>query len=760
MKEVYIFSVLALLGIAEGGQNDSCRYRSLASSPNQSSISPILEKYESALLMVLGFAGFSILLAIIHNTIRRIVYRDAHSLDTVFDAGGKVTLSLTAVTVTSQLLWPADFLQITTVTITSGLGGCLFFVLGIVVDILLFPILSVELKTKAPGAKTFLQIVYTRFGKPAHIVFCCIALFANIVTITALLVAGRSAIGVLTKDATDEFIAFVLSVLFGSYCFLGGIGTTFYISYFNTAITFVSLIVIVVSIAYTGNINEDMSKYVSVDAMYDAMSCIKAKDGNYEDSLITFRTRSGAIYGLSLFFMATSLSFIDQANWQSRIAAKPVQGVIGFFIAAVMFFCLPATIALPATLTYASMAYENGTHLLSQNEIINGYITPFVIEKIMGSTGAYLLITSITMALMSTGSGEIMAVASIIVYDIYKVYINPFRRLLTPTTCVLCGRQKMSGQSELCRCSSSVNCPACLKDLVKKEQTRDYAVHYTCPVHGDYRHYEDLLMHYKSWCIVWVTIAIIPFSLIIYASNINLTWVIFFLQGTLSPCALPLLLAITWTRCTASGVIAGSLVGLLGYLVANFVVSEIVYDEGLSNFFINTVQDYSLLAGCVTGILLSSLGTTVTSLMTHKIKSEEDVSREWEKTISIDNPLNPWRRLYEKELAQFPPGTKPTAAVMAQIFRSARKVAIYGGFTFVFLFLVVIPAVVTSFDVLTRDQFSSYLTFCYVICFMGAVFVVLAPPVEEMYQIIKAWKSSKEKDNLQKKSPEIEQSRL
>lgn len=82
------------------------------------SISPILEKHESALLMILGFAGFSIVLAIIHNSIRKYIYKDAHSLDTVFDAGGKVTLSLTAVTVTSQLLWPADFLQITTITIT------------------------------------------------------------------------------------------------------------------------------------------------------------------------------------------------------------------------------------------------------------------------------------------------------------------------------------------------------------------------------------------------------------------------------------------------------------------------------------------------------------------------------------------------------------------------------------------------------------------------------------------------------------------
>ena len=31
------------------------------------------------------------------------------------------------------------------------------------------------------------------------------------------------------------------------------------------------------------------------------------------------------------------------------------------------------------------------------------------------------------MTLMSTGSGEVMSVSSILVYDIYKIYINPFR---------------------------------------------------------------------------------------------------------------------------------------------------------------------------------------------------------------------------------------------------------------------------------------------------------------------------------------------
>ena len=46
---------------------------------------------------------------------RRYVFHDFHNLDVVFDAGGRVSLSLTTVTATAQLMWPADFLQSPTI---------------------------------------------------------------------------------------------------------------------------------------------------------------------------------------------------------------------------------------------------------------------------------------------------------------------------------------------------------------------------------------------------------------------------------------------------------------------------------------------------------------------------------------------------------------------------------------------------------------------------------------------------------------------
>ena len=50
-----------------------------------------------------------------HTQVRKYVYRDADNLDTAFDAGGKVSIGLTATTIVSQWTWSATLLQSSTV---------------------------------------------------------------------------------------------------------------------------------------------------------------------------------------------------------------------------------------------------------------------------------------------------------------------------------------------------------------------------------------------------------------------------------------------------------------------------------------------------------------------------------------------------------------------------------------------------------------------------------------------------------------------
>jgi Na+/proline symporter len=57
-------------------------------------------------------------------------------------------------------------------------------------------------------------------------------------------VAGTATIKNVTKDASDEFCTLIIATLFGCYSFIGGLGTTFYVSYFNTVSIYVCLIII------------------------------------------------------------------------------------------------------------------------------------------------------------------------------------------------------------------------------------------------------------------------------------------------------------------------------------------------------------------------------------------------------------------------------------------------------------------------------------------------------------------------------------
>ena len=165
------------------------------------------------------------------------------------------------------------------------------------------------------------------------------------------------------------------------------------------------------------------------------------------------------------------------------------------------------------------------------------------------------------------------------------------------------------------------------------------------------------------------------------------------------------------------------------------------YEGGLSDFFINTAKDYSLLAGLGAGFIVSSMLCVVISLCTHKIKTEEDETNEWLKTMSIDNPINPYRTIYQEELKTVAAGPVITAETMARIFQGAQKVTYIGGTLSIILFLVVIPAVALSYEVLTLEQFNVLVSICQIWCMICTIFVVLFPPIEEGIQI---WRKYKE----------------
>merc|ERR1719266_1714234 len=127
----------------------------------------------------------------------------------------------------------------------------------------------------------------------------------------------------------------------------------------------------------------------------------------------------------------------------------------------------------------------------------------------------------ILMAVMSTGSAEVIAVASIVIYDVYQAYICPFKPDLKEGQCILCSKylrkQGNEDNRSLCECVSAEKCEGCLNDnIARAKSTSVVKPHYTCETHKDYKEH---LLNYKNWCIIIFTFLSIPLCLFCWAVN-------------------------------------------------------------------------------------------------------------------------------------------------------------------------------------------------------------------------------------------------
>merc|ERR1712045_857398 len=302
---------------------------------------------QAALLIFLGVGIFAVFIAQAFQMVRKYVYRDADNLDTAFDAGGKVSIGLTATTIVSQWTWSATLLQSSTVASKYGISGPYWYAGGATIQIIIFSILSIMLKTRAPGAKTFLQVIKARFGKRTHLVFCTFAFFTNLIVMMSLTIAGTAVLNSLVADLSPELAAMLLAAVIGGYTLIGGLGATFYVSYFNTALIFVLILMLVVEVFYNP-LNNPENPFGDSKSVFDFISCWKTPDedmGNKGGSYLTF--------------------FCDQAYWQSSVAAKPLQGVWGFISGGLVWFAIPFTLATTMGLAYLGLSSAQGAPMLT-----------------------------------------------------------------------------------------------------------------------------------------------------------------------------------------------------------------------------------------------------------------------------------------------------------------------------------------------------------------------------------------------------------
>ncbi|KAM7213408.1 putative urea active transporter 1 [Rhypophila decipiens] len=372
--------------------------------------------------------GLGVLFAVFMIVITWSLKRYNYELQTseMFSTAGRTLKSgLVATSVTSTWTWAATLLQSSAVAYKYGVSGPFWYASGATVQIILFATLAIELKRRAPNAHTFLEVVKARYGPTTHmvyIVFCC---FCNILVTAMLLTGGSAVINNLTgAPVAAAVFLFPLGVV--AYTLFGGIKATFITDYIN------SLVIILIIFLFSFTVYATNDILGSPGRVWEILTKLAAErplDGNAGGSYLTMKSQGGAEFFIINIVGNFGTVFLDNGYYNKAISASPVDALPGYVMGGIAWFAIPWLTA--TTMGLAGLALEQYPvwptypNRLPKADVDAGLVLPNAAVALLGQGGGIATLFLAFMAIMSTYSSELIAVSSIVTYDIYKTYINP-----------------------------------------------------------------------------------------------------------------------------------------------------------------------------------------------------------------------------------------------------------------------------------------------------------------------------------------------
>lgn len=333
-----------------------------------------------------------------------------------YTAGRTIKTGLIASSIVSAWTWAATILQSSTVTYAFGLGGSFWYAAGASIQVILFSILALELKRKAPMTHTFPEMIYVRFGNHSHKVFLFFALMTNTI-VTAMLVLGGAAVINSLTGIDITLAAFLIPIGIILYTIFGGLKATFFAEYLNAAFIFVVVLIFVTVIYFA------TPEIGGISGMFEKLtqaSVLNPIEGNTLGSYLTLASIGALIFGVINIVGNFGTVFVDQSYWQKAIASRPKSATGGFILGGLAWFAIPFTLATTLGLAAISTGIT-----LTENEIGLGLVAPTAAANLMGDFGAILFLTIIFTAVTAAGSSQLVSVSSLVTYDVFRTYLKP-----------------------------------------------------------------------------------------------------------------------------------------------------------------------------------------------------------------------------------------------------------------------------------------------------------------------------------------------
>lgn len=399
--------------------------------------------------------------------------------------------------------------------------------------------------------------------------------------------------------------------------------------------------------------------------------------GNEDGSYVTMKSNFALVFGIIQLCSGSGTVFLDQAYWQRAIASRPTTAVRAYILGGLAWYAIPfgfaTTLGIAAVALTNSPSFPTYPNPMTQAQISAGLSAPFAATALLGTGGAVALLIVLFMAVTSCASAELIAVSSILTFDVYKTYIKP---AATP------------------------------------EQL--------------------IFVAHLMICVFGLTMAI--FSCIWNVIGIDLGWLFLVMGLLIGGAVFPVAFAIIWKSQTRLAAVSGAITGLCAGLLAWLVTAHQYYGTLSVS---TTGMEYPTLAGnlaaIITGLVVSisvSLAKpepfewdTTRLINTSSIAGTGTVSVTSLEKETPDQTSNlPTVRGEEEEIIE-----DEIAVEEPSKLRRAFKVACVASFvlTFAMDFLIPIPMFLSHY-VFSQGFFVAWvvLTFCWVFC-SAAISVVL-----------------------------------
>jgi SSS family transporter len=349
-------------------------------------------------LFVFG-VGFTVITAILQRMdLKRNGYKmTAEQFNT---AGRSVGVGLASASIVAAWTWAATIMMSSSTGYQYGISGPYWYAAGATIQILLFAIVAIHLKKKAPQAHTFLEFIAQRFDRKNHRLMLGFALMTNIIVTSMIILGGAITLNQLT-GMNLYLAAFLIPLSFTIYTMIGGLKASFIADYLHTVILFLVLAVFGVAIYHK----------FGITPIYEGLHRLPESK-----QMLTMASIPGLMFGIINIVGNFGTVFVDQAYWQRAIASTDQAASKAFIYGGLAWFSIPFAVATILGVSAAGL----GISVPSPDAV-----APFMASHALGTVGSVLFLIMLFMAVTSAGSAELTAVTNILVTDVYRHLLNP-----------------------------------------------------------------------------------------------------------------------------------------------------------------------------------------------------------------------------------------------------------------------------------------------------------------------------------------------